>query len=166
MTEGPILFSGPMVRAILAGRKTQTRRLKFNGQVGDVLWVRETWATAEEYDSMSPSVIASNSAEIAKLPPLYYFADHAKVPPLGVRRAYIINLGKKRVSIFMPRAFSRLDLLVTAVRTEPLHAISPADARREGFNSIREFFETWEALHPGGNPDVIPAVVSFRMLDS
>jgi hypothetical protein len=70
MKERPILFSGPMVREILAGRKTQTRRIvkgEFSqweegwslngadprtlredwcpyGQPGDLLWVRETWA--------------------------------------------------------------------------------------------------------------------------
>lgn len=72
MTERPILFNGPMVRATLAGRKTQTRRVapvllpgEKNyiwaaenqnewiakratqcpyGKPGDRLWVREKWA--------------------------------------------------------------------------------------------------------------------------
>ena len=67
--ERPILFKGEMVRAILSGNKTQTRRIakefdgfqdmdkllaRFpnqegcrHGKPGDRLWVRETWASAQ-----------------------------------------------------------------------------------------------------------------------
>src|SRR5690606_11805146 len=81
--ERPIIFSAPMVRAILEGRKTQTRRaVKFPircrdtgcelagselthelrrrpelcpyGQPGDHLWVREAWCVAPGYDGVRP----------------------------------------------------------------------------------------------------------------
>lgn len=42
MKERPILMTGWSVWAILAGRKTQTRRLKFKCEAGDWLWVRES----------------------------------------------------------------------------------------------------------------------------
>lgn len=123
MKERPILFSGPMVRAILAGRKTQTRRVvpdqgrcldmedeadrercrlwgqEKYGAPGDQLWVRETrWRNG--------GFVATDKQNIA---------NEGKVP-----------------SIFMRRIDSRITLEVTAVRVERLQQISPEDVLAEG----------------------------------
>ncbi|HEJ3040974.1 TPA: hypothetical protein SL281_004268, partial [Pseudomonas aeruginosa] len=87
MKERPILFTGPMVRAILEGRKTVTRRVvkpqpdflgsmvdpntPFKtldaglharitcpyGEPGDQLWVRETWHVGKPHDKTAPADI-------------------------------------------------------------------------------------------------------------
>lgn len=87
MKERPILFTGPMVRAILEGRKTVTRRVMkpqpdflgsmvdpntpFKtldaglharitcpyGEPGDRLWVRETWHVGKPHDKTAPADI-------------------------------------------------------------------------------------------------------------
>jgi hypothetical protein len=128
--ERPILFSGPMVRAILDGRKTQTRRIVRGtigerdgvavlegqtiegnpavlgqcqyGRPGDRLWVRETWSQPGGR--------------------LHYRADE-------------VDHGEVHVwvpSIHMPRRYSRLSLEITEVRVQRLQEISEADARAEG----------------------------------
>lgn len=144
MTTRPILFSGPMVRAILAGTKMQTRRkLKFQEwndaiikrhprqkadvpfAVGDILWVRETWAAPHGFDTLKPSEIENGM-------PVHY----AATAELGGTN----NLGGLigRPSIFMPRWASRLTLEVTDVRVERLNDISHEDALAEGVTKIRD----------------------------
>lgn len=144
--ERPILFSGAMVRALLAGTKTQTRRAvkakhlpwlensvlnfldgKWNqrplpyGQPGDRLWVRETWM---DLQGTGIEVVTGSTARYA------YGAD----TPRGSygddqRKCYGL---KWRPSIHMPRAVSRITLEITSVRAERLQDISEADALAEG----------------------------------
>lgn len=137
MKERPILFSGPMVRAILDGSKTQTRRvikcdkikncivhqcggkseavLKLcpHGHPGDRLWVRETWrcrgGREYEYQRHQPSVM--------------YRADAAP-------ESYVCD--DWRPSIHMPRWASRITLEIESVRVERVQEISEEDAKSEG----------------------------------
>jgi hypothetical protein len=133
VTDRPILFSAPMVRALLDGRKTQTRRvlkpqLLFDaadvciGQAlapkfdpGDRLWVREklsyNWqAAAWDYAADGSWVKA------CRLP---------DPSPERYRQGVL-------ASMFMPRWASRLTLLVTDVRVQRLQDISERDALAEG----------------------------------
>lgn len=142
----PILFNGDMVRSILAGQKTQTRRpikppFEINakgyltrpdwrggrlgpypcpfGKPGDRLWVKETFCK--------------------------YYASETWPEPKALYRADGITLcatdseGKKQrwtPSIHMPRALSRITLEITDIRVERVQDISEEDARAEGIEAL------------------------------
>jgi len=143
MTERPIIFSAPMVCAILAGQKTKTRRVVkpqpelaqllthsgwsawFDGhgrplhnpygQPGDRLWVRETWA--QNWNQLSDTRMDRSYV---------YRADgEGRAQDNGTDLPW-------RPSIHMPRAASRLSLEITGVCVERLQDISDDDARQEG----------------------------------
>lgn len=78
-------------------------------QVGDILWVRETWSR----DESGEYVYRTN----------YGTTEDDSFPP---------SMFKWRPSIFMPREAARIFLLVTNVRVERLQDISEEDARAEG----------------------------------
>jgi hypothetical protein len=155
MKARPILFSGPMVRALLAGTKTQTRRVVKPqpqpmspdlerdlpeawasgfvdvrcpyGIPGDLLWVRECIQVLA-YDAARPA-----SADII------YLADEDGdwrtidwPGPHHVRQENGYTVGRLTPSIHMPRAASRLTLEITDVRVERLQDISEEDAKAEG----------------------------------
>lgn len=141
MREHPILFSGPMVRAILSGTKSQTRRIvkpqpppereailaKFPkqkgcpyGQPGDRLWVRETL----KCDTHGNWHYAADN-DVVQLPAGSAWTEHM------LAWAHHKD-GDTCVSIHMPRWASRITLEITGVRVERLQDISHRDALAEG----------------------------------
>lgn len=172
MKEYPILFSGPLVNAILAGRKTQTRRLATIGtkqrrtnpwakrKAGDVLWVRETWAIL--WKQADPCECWGKSKKRTGLCPheeIEYRADAngAKYPggwPADSRDDESFGgLPRWRPSIHMPRWASRILLRLTVdARVEPLHAMKNADAVAEGIIASGEppllaFANLWDQIN-------------------
>lgn len=157
MGTRPILFSAPMVRALLNDTKGQTRRVATMtvcggrrvpvpadvdmktatrwalpcpyGQPGDRLWVRETYRFGRGYDGVRPSEVAKCQNAIVQ-----YEVDGA-LRTIGGRYLFgdgPFTPGKTRVSIHMPRQASRITLEITDIRAERLQDISEADAKAEG----------------------------------
>jgi len=138
--DRPIIFSAPMVRALLAGRKTQTRRvIKPQPQCekpelitrgirfakGDRLWVRE---------SFNPEVYELDGGDMpTEGPKLLYRADgypyNGWIDPDTDERH---DECPWTPATHMPRWASRLTLDVTDVRVERLQDITETDAEAEG----------------------------------
>lgn len=141
MTERPILFNGLMVRALLDGRKSQTRRLETNKQAahiqpGDTLWVRETWTAR-----MDGGWTIAEARSMMHQTEILYRADGNE------------SIDGWWPSIHMPREFSRITLPVISVRVEPLRDISEADARAEGCpenvaDAIGWYADLWNEINP------------------
>jgi hypothetical protein len=165
-TEKPILFNGPMVRAILDGRKTMTRRViktkaflewvaaGFSDEFtknpdnlwaesspyrpGMKLWVRETWRRAK---GNLPDGIEYRADNLL----VWFDGNEPQKAREDIQR--FPRDGKWRPSIFMPRWASRITLEVTGVRVERLQEISDDNALAEGYpyyTSIIEY-ETGDA---------------------
>lgn len=144
MAIRPILFNGEMVRAILDGRKTCTRRvIKHNVDAilnspyhmehpevedawlikklcrppyepGDILYVRETWCG-----------LPVNEAGHMRGHTIYYYKADGELRPKGWR-------GTWHPSIHMPKEAARIWLKVTDVRVKRLQGITDEQAKREG----------------------------------
>ena len=184
MREMPILFYAPMVRALLAGTKTQTRRIIkpqhlafFNqdaaamlsdwnerplpyGQPGDRLWVRETFARID--GQTRPWIETDYKAT-------YTHGDRLG-DTLGIKKRWT-------PSIHMPRHASRITLEVTGVRVERLQDISEADAIAEGVrNSLHlpggrfareNFAHLWWTINGDGSWESNPWVwvIEFKRVE-
>jgi len=186
--ERPILFTGPMVRAILDGSKTQTRRLVKEwsprpgggkmpadveyladftcyrsscpyGQPGDRLWVREAWSPHPQDASVT-----------------FYRAT------VEAEQGFPVWSGPWIPSIHMPRRASRITLEITGVRVERLQDITDdgaedegtrqwaADTQRDGNkwpNIVRAFQGLWESINGPGSWDQNPWVwvIEFKRIE-
>lgn len=152
--ERPTLFSGPMVRALLDGSKTQTRRIvkpvgahhifQFRGEdeargadepTGEWAWCRAEHVVSEHircpYGKPGDRLWVRETWNTSAL----------CMPPIEAPFIYAADLNSDgrmfwaarwKPSIHMPRAASRITLEVTGVRVERLQDITESDARNEG----------------------------------
>ena len=156
MKERGILFSAPMVRAILAGRKTQTRRvITHTDALFADAWAfdpeRGDWEIGIRGDSGSlasvgrlrcPYGAPGDRLWVRETWRLTQHAHDAEAAGMawalrGPRYEYradpaIADKTEWKPSIHMPRGASRITLEVTQIRVERLHDISEEDARAEG----------------------------------
>lgn len=152
MSDKPILFAGPLVRAILEGRKTQTRRIlkpqpDYRGGYGH-MDDPEEWGWEDECGAhVSVTEIAPNGFNVCdrlwvretfaisgigwgKKPSEAYGGRlHFRADPDHGWKGY---WGNWKPSIHMPRWASRLTLIVDDVRVQRLQEISDGDAMAEG----------------------------------
>lgn len=183
--ESPILFSRPMVRAILDGRKTQTRRVvkpQLEFGVGRCPYSPTCWAVlADKGGGCSCKPVkppyqpgmrlwvretwAATDETINETPGVVYLATD---PDWSSMEGF-----RWRPSIFMPRSASRITLQVTDVRVERVQAISEADAKAEGVtplaidvqpgHAFRERFrDLWDSINGNWNQNPWVWVVSFQ----
>lgn len=183
MFERGMIFNGEMVRAILDGRKTQTRRpVKFPvhdknlgcelagnelagelsagnylnsafGKPGDRIWVRETFR------------VHSRATDVATL---VYKASVRNSWTEQTHRVPVSVCNKPATpekwtpSLHMPRWASRILLEITGVRVERLNAISEENAASEGVARFRGGF--WKHYQPGWTQHQLSARGSFVTL--
>lgn len=173
----PILFNTEMVKAILNGHKTETRRIikpiklgdgsefpyspcalfKPPYDIGDHLYVRETWT---QY-----------SGTYGQMPTIIYKAD-GKPDHIDDAEWAII---KWKPSIHMPKSIARLFLRVESIRAERLRDIDIFGLRREGLCSLavvagdeqiarEEFAKLWDSTtsEPGNKWMANPYVWVIR----
>lgn len=151
----PILFSGEMVRAILEGRKTQTRRKikpkdePFLQDEKCIIDLSKTWGWVVK-------------REIESRPTRWEILQQFKCPYgkigdiLWVRETWNKDTDedgeyirykaddydsdwKWKPSIFMPREAARIFLKVTGIRVERLHNINTNDLKAEGVNFVLDY---------------------------
>lgn len=139
--EKPIIFSGPMVRAILAGRKTQTRRVMKpqptpytnRGEFAGLVWGSKCRGGKEWLARYCPYGDSGDRLWVRETwgpcdgGIMYRASESGPAKP---------DDGRWHPAIHMHRSFSRIDLEIVAVRVERLQEISVSDAMAEGCRAV------------------------------
>jgi hypothetical protein len=193
MKERPILFSAPMVRAILDGRKTQTRRVMKPQPLEGI-------ERQFPFPRIKDGNLYFHAYETDEFP---MWMHHIKCPHevgmrLWVRETHWQYMNRLEVagycadgeqtfehhvikvpSIHVPRWASRITLEITGVRVERLQDITEEDAKAEGAGGERysgqgfehcihrEAFRTlWESINGPGTWELNPWlwVIEFRRI--
>ena len=160
--ERGMIFNDEMVRAILGGNKTQTRRIveeKFYGravaaellakhcpygQPGDRIWVRETYRVHGKATDVATLVYRASVRNS--------WTEQTHRVPVEVCNKPVSE--KWTPSIHMPRWASRILLEITDVRVERLHDMSDADAKAEGATPATYKITPSEAVYRVGFGDI------------
>ncbi|WP_032185953.1 hypothetical protein [Escherichia coli] len=160
--ERGMIFNDEMVRAILGGNKTQTRRIveeKFYGQAvaaellakhcpygqpGDRIWVRETYRVHGKATDVATLVYRASVRNS--------WTEQTHRVPVEVCNKPVSE--KWTPSIHMPRWASRILLEITDVRVERLHDMSESDAKAEGATPATYKITPSEAVYRVGFGDI------------
>lgn len=184
MKERGMIFNGEMVRAILDGRKTQTRRpVKFPvhdknlgcelagnelagelsaanylnsefGKPGDRIWVRETFCPVDDTQYGGEKWVDYRATP-------KFEASHPAGWDCAPNDAEAL---KWRPSIHMPRWASRILLEITDVRVGQLNAISEEDATAEGVPPAGGLLPDYPGTFLTPKGDFATAKVAFQRL--
>ncbi|MFB6453741.1 hypothetical protein ACE38W_00595 [Chitinophaga sp. Hz27] len=190
MKERPILFSTDMVRALLAGKKTQTRRLTGLELMNEA---PNSWASIgiKSDNGILKQVFFKNGKYTAVKCPYgepgdilwvrERFARYEKVPMYGSISGYLYADGtqnypsdalvlpgngyipyavKWRPSIHMPKEAARIYLQVTDRRVDRIQDIIENDAIAEGINEVMGGYQNYTALYR----DALNPIHSFKSL--
>lgn len=227
----PISFSAPMVRTLLDGTKTQTRRTfaglrgrycaritqfgpsntsgydwhfrdigrrwhdlrhaqllpRLKYQVGDRLWVGESYYQRGHWETVEGKRTKGGRQKWAFVPQddaILFEAPAGETIRLGRHHKDPATVAwHKRLGRFMPRKYSRLTLIITDVRVEPLQAISEDDAKAEGvkpdcadgccwrnpaddlkqtyFGPVAAYSALWDSINGAGAWDANPWVTAY-----
>ena len=193
MKERPIIFSGPMVRAILEGRKTQDRRVvKPQPTKTDQHFGWQWWKSGSP--GIGRGSVAISESLLAEAIAMCHFCHYGRPgDQLWVREAIELVEGqepddgtgdvlsryvadgsltaadawpwKRRVlpAIFCPRGLSRITLEVTDVRVQRLQEISSDDCFAEGIDTEDDVYDEGEKYQSAGSP-VVPEHYAFTTL--